>query len=105
MAWREQDILTFAKFLLISSSNQYHCIIKTLNPHQTKLIIEICFSILYNTSLNLKQTDINPLKQYRDFYKNLLDKKLSLNFKRTILIPRNPSALRKALEIIVKVIR
>ena len=87
----------FANVFLLSSSQQFHCLIKTLNNKQTKIIASICYNLLYNKSIHLSEKEKKILKPHLEIYMLVSDKKKSSAFRRD-LISRNPRGIRNLLK-------
>lgn len=92
----------FARTFLLSSSQQFHCLLKTLNNKQIKLISSICYNILHNKTIVLSEKEKKILKSHLEIYIIISDKKKSYLF-RSEIISRNPKAIRKILHVFTQI--
>ena len=87
----------FTNVFLFASPQQFHCLIKTLNNKQTKIIGSICYNLLYNKSVLLSEKEKKILKPHLAIYIIVSDKKKSSAFRRE-LISRNPKSIKSLLK-------
>lgn len=87
-----------AHVFLTASSHQFHCLLKTLNNKQTKLIGSICYNLLHNKTVILTDKEKKILRRHLEIYIIVSDKRKSYKFRREI-ISRNPKSIKAALKV------
>ena len=87
-----------AHVFLTASSHQFHCMLKTLNNKQTRLIGSICYNLLHNKTIILTDKEKKLLKRHLEIYILVSDKKKTYKFRKEI-ISRNPKSIKKALKV------
>lgn len=83
----------FVNVFLNASPHQFHCLLKTLNNKQTKIVTSICYNLLHNKSILLLEKEKKILKPHLEIYIIVSDNKKSSTFRREI-ISRNPKSIK-----------
>lgn len=80
--------------IVISNFNQHQLLawLKLLQNKDLKLISQLVYNILYNSDLNLIESQKRKLKKHTDIYLSLTNKKSTYEIK-YIICNKNPSAI------------
>jgi len=101
---RDKYIIKHYIFILNDlSRDQFVCILNSLNSKQARIILDILHNLTYNPDIGLSNKQKLQLKPHKLAIEELLSSKISLNKKRTKLIPSNVNLIIKSLKIISKI--
>ena len=102
MATIPETLLEFARVFIISNYHQFTCLLNTIDNRQLKIIVELIYNLLYNTTISLTKTQKGKLKKYKNTYITIADNTKSLKLKK-VLITKHPGAIKTALVVIAEI--
>ena len=83
------EVIDFLKFLTQVSDKQRIALLSYLNSKQCKIIRQLAYNILFNSSINIASEDLLFLKKNSDYIKQIASKNICLKKKREVLVKRH----------------